>query len=143
MSSETPKYWSCDADGESLSCTTKDEAVEAYLDEYGRDWCARLPCFERGTLTVYGYAEDELDREKIGRWTGEGGPLSRLLEILDEDYGSPEEATEPTTPMEAAERNLIAVVLREYDVWRCHKVCTEEVDVAAWIAEHRPDWKVA
>ena len=51
------------------------------------------------------------------RWNGE--VLYRLLESLDENYGSLEEATEPTKAMQEAEQAFLRVMEAEYRPWRC------------------------
>jgi len=119
-------FWSCDDNDETLSYTDMDEAVEAYLDEHHVE----------GPLKVYGYSRMEV------RYNGGSyGPLEKLLEDLDEEYGSPDdEADDPTEKMREAEAAFIEAVLAEYVPWACETTKTVEIDPVQWIKEHRPDW---
>ncbi|KKN17976.1 hypothetical protein LCGC14_0960340 [marine sediment metagenome] len=120
-------FWSCKDSDEYLHHTTKEEAIEDCLD--GIDVLD-------GTVTVYGYArmivskpgisdaDDLLDEFLCGNW---------------EEYIS-EDGPDITDRMQDAALTFLAVVHEEFIPWSCEVVTTEEVDVAAWITDHRPDW---
>jgi hypothetical protein len=67
--------------------------------------------------------------------------LEPLLESLDEEYCDPNDVyTMPTDEMKSAAAKLAEVVEREYEAWACAEIGTVEVDVMAWVKEHKPDW---
>jgi len=121
--------WSCNREEEHLTYDDMDDAIEAYLDDFG-------PTGERTpkTVTVYGFARMELKR-------AECRVLADLLERLDEEYGDPDgDWGVATTAMEEAEKHFIDVVLAEYCPWACEAVKEVTVDTNEWIKEHRPNW---
>ncbi len=122
-----PTLWSCDNGDENLTHGDIHDAIEKELED--RD----DPLI--GTLTVYGYARMTPDVERPANRV-----VDDLIEHLDEDYGSPDDATEVTASMRAASRTFVQAILSEYSVWGCEEVCQREVDVADWVQRHRPDW---
>jgi hypothetical protein len=127
MSKETPALWGLE-ECESLSAETLDEAVGEMLDGYDPPLPAQIE--------VCGY--DPMDVTK----DIEHYPILQImLEHLDEEYGNPDGPDDTSTPaMVEAERAFREVIKREYRPWGCQVVCRRTVDVAAWVAEHRPDW---
>lgn len=122
--------FSCDDESEELNDTDPDEAVEAHLDR-------RVEALESppiASVTVYGYKRKKLDGPN------EDLLLEDVLERLDEEFGSPHEATEPTPAMVEAAEAFCSVIRAEYHVWQCEQVAKARVDVAKWVRRHRPDW---
>lgn len=121
--------WDCSDDAEVLYHKTQNEAIETFLDDLAPD--------EREeTVTVYGYArmvvpkpglsdaKDLVDETFEGRWEefiGEDGP-----DITDR--------------MNEAALTFLTVLHEEFTPWACEQITSEEVNVAAWVAENRPDW---
>ena len=130
MSEPKVEYWDCDEGAEELRHRCMHDAIEYCLDGMHPD---PLP----ETVEVHGFARMQLNPAE---WSGWRGPLESFLENLDEDYGHPTDYTTPTDTMRKAERAFVEAVLREYEVWRCYKVCTETVNVAEWVRENRPEW---
>lgn len=113
-------------DEERLTHDDMDEAIEAILDA----WDGPLT----GTVTVCGFARMpfRLDFDRI---------LDDILERLDEELSNPDgEPTEPTPKMRAAAEALVDAIKADYVVWACEEVERHEIDVQAWVREHRPDW---
>lgn len=129
-----PEFWDADCydcirDTESLIHTDPDEAVEAYLDER----CdAPLPA----TVKVTAFKRRKLGpRDANPEWI-----LESLLEQLDDEYGNPDEGTDPTPAMKAAAEAFAEAIRREYVVWTCEAVATATVDVKAWERRYAPGW---
>lgn len=113
------QFWSCREDDEYLSHETIEEAVEAWADDLHP---GPLP----ETVTVYGFARMELPTTE--RLASEA--LARLLEWMDEEYGDPHGATEPTPTMEAAAFAFAQTFRAEYVPWACEQVERRTVRVA-------------
>lgn len=123
------KYWSVE-DVEDLVYTTVYDAVEMYLDGLGSLRALK----EIGVLKVYGYAP-LLTGGLSDRY------LEEILEDLDERYGNPDsDPSSLTEKMESAWEAFEAVVRSEYESWTCEVVETVEIDVQAWLKEHRSEW---
>ena len=121
-------YWSIE-DEEQLSHSDPHDAIEEYLDQIEISMLT-----EEHTVTVYEFKPMEVDPKFLH-------PLDVLLEHLDEEYGNPEDYSEPTAKMKEAEAAFVKIVLEEYDVWGCEKTGKfETVNSLVWIREHRPDW---
>lgn len=131
MSFEEADFYSCQADAEELFETDPDEAIEAHLDNV----VDFRPLPEE--ITIYGWKKVALEprRDCLVDLA-----IEPVLERLDEDYGDPEEATEPTEAMLAATRAFIDAVLADYKVWRCEPCGQQTVAVLPWVREHRLDW---
>lgn len=121
--------WGQDGD-ELLIHYSADEAIEDIIDGRHPD-----PIDSIGKITVYEYEP----RDVNGRYFY---PLEWMLEILDEEYGDPNDCgTEPTEKMKAAEKVFVDAVLSEYLPWTCEqsgKAVT--VNALDWVRENRPDW---
>ncbi len=125
--SETPEFWGYEGD-ERLTAGDIDECVEDKLDSmHPEPWPE--------TITVHGFVVDTV---KPGPWAGR--ILEFTLEWLDDNYGSTEESTEPTTRMRQAAKEFEAAMLSEYEVKQCRKVCEETVNCQEWVEEHCPHW---
>jgi hypothetical protein len=113
---------------EELSNEDPDEAIGDHLESLKREEWPE-------TLTLHGFV-----RIKVGEnWSS--GPLTQVLDELDEEYGSPDRSnTKPTPAMEAAERTFLDAVIAEYKPWACEQIYEEEVSVLEWVKEHQPDW---
>ncbi len=61
--------------------------------------------------------------------------LEDILEFLDDNYGDPEEGSDPTDDMNSAAQKLSDIVRAQYFVWQCDAVLEVEVDVKAWMLE--------
>ena len=121
-------YWDCCDDAEILYHDEKFEAIEAYLDG-GDRW--------DGTITVHGFARMVVP-EPID---GDANELiNSHFEGSWEEYLSPVDSPITTERMLAAARIFLRVMHEDFEPWVCEIVTSEEVDVAAWIAEHRPKW---
>jgi len=118
--------WDCDDSAEQLNYSTKKVAIEAHLD--GREqW--------DGTVTVYGYARMIVPKptmddavELVENW----------FEYRWEEYIGEDGPDTPDSTVEAAHKFLI-VMHKEFVPWACEVVTSEEVNVAAWVAENRPN----
>lgn len=118
-------YWSCNQFQEKLSCISKDEAIEYYLDdiEEGK---------EPETVKVYGFARQEVSDNEDGI-----GILEDFLANLDENYGDPDgDCTEMTDSMKKAAKVFVDTVISEYEIWTCDCVYEEEVDLKKWIEKN-------
>ena len=128
---EKPVFWDC-ADGEELHHTDPDDAIECHLN----NWFPRVP----ETVTLTGYTHDVVPIDAVDHLLGsDGGPLRAVLDALQEPFGNPEEPIDATPAMLEAERAFVAAVLKAFVPWACHEVCSEDVDVVAWLREHDPE----
>ena len=127
--SRTIVFWDSE-DEERLTHTDQDDAIECILD-------MSMPGELSGTLEICGYAHLELPRaESLCDHV-----LEHILEGLDEEHGDPEGSySEPTDNMKKAAKVFVTAVLSEYMGWACEIVERKNIDVAAWVKEHRPDW---
>lgn len=110
-----------------LAHETMDEAIEAILDD-------RYPDQLIGKVTVCGFARMpvRLDFDMI---------LEDILERLDEELSDPDSEPSKSTPkMRAAAEALVDAIKADYELWACEEVERREIDVQAWVREHRPDW---
>ena len=129
------EFWDCDDGAELLNYQDIDEALESHLDsevfEAQQDGDP-LP----SEVIVYGYAP-----MKIAAPTEKDADnfLRDFLEGHHEDYQG-EDGIEPTDAMTQAAFAFLKVLHAEWVPWMCEVVETKTVNVAAWIAEHRPDW---
>ena len=114
--------WSCSPEADLLTSSDPEDAVTDWLEnEYSGD-LADVP----DKVTVYGFAP-MLITHPCGY---ECNVLDDLLEVLDEEYGDQVdgEPTKQTEGMQKAAHIFVASVLKEYHVWACEQVCTEEVE---------------
>ena len=110
---------------EHLTATNIDDAVTAYIEEmmeYGP------PVKLMKLLPVQGYIRME---PHIAYRT----VLDRLIEDLDEEHGSMDSdfVAEITEEMIEAERNLIDVVMRDYQGYQCEPAVEVVVDLATYM----------
>lgn len=114
-------YWEVGDCNGVLTHKTPDEAIEEHLR-----WLD-APDIERDPIVkLYAYRRKTVDRVMSHKWSS---VLESLLELLDEHYGNPEKASEPTDAMKTAHTKFVDAVLDEYDVWQCDIVGVMEVDL--------------
>lgn len=113
------ELWDCNEDCETLRYDNITEAVECWADDIHPDPLPEM-------VTVYGF--NHLSLPSVERLAGD--ILESVVESLDGDYGSDEEATEHTPAMKAAALAFATVMRAEYTVWRCEQVAKEDVRVA-------------
>lgn len=121
--------WDCEKDRDVLIHSTKDEAIEYFLDT---ERCSPLPLGEK--ITVYGFARMPVVF-----------PSARMIvqdiyELLDDDYNTPGEWTEPGECVEKEAEKLLEKIKQDYVPWACEVVHEEEVDVTQWVKENCPHW---
>lgn len=131
-----PVYWDL-PDREHLQYTSLEEAIEGNLDGWmdQRKGTPELLEALPETLTLAGFARMEPDAE---RWPE--SVLEDFLNCLDENYGNPDDYTDPTEGMKEAAKVFVEAVLKEYTAWACIEVCRKVIDVHAWVRYHRPEW---
>jgi hypothetical protein len=119
------EFWGAE-DQERLTHDDMDEAIEEMLD-------GAEPMPE--TITICRYTPMKVVMPDALEW---------VLETLDDEYGDPDDDyTTPTDVMKEAAQKFLDVIEREYHTWACDMVEKREVDVAAWVKEHRPNWLTA
>ncbi len=121
-----PVFWGL-KDQERYHHTDMGDAIYEILDA---KW-PNLP----DTLTLVGMSPQKVS----GHPVDPDRLVEMVLETLDEEFGDPEEYSEPTPMMKVAAEVFVAAVVDEYKVWTCEKVTEETVDVKAWCATHEPD----
>jgi hypothetical protein len=124
-------YYTC-ADPDELTHDDPDEAVEEYLDGfYGME----LP----ETVEVKRYCRRVIGERQV-RAEAEYA-LGGLMERLDEEYGSPDNATDITAEMRTVMLEAVQKVVGMYSVWTCEEVKPPlEVSTAEWIRKNAPEW---
>ena len=120
-------------DQERIRSSTLEEAIEYSLtNDVDLDdvLSGKIDC-----LTFIGYKRKPVIRHTLR-------PLERLLEILDEEYGDPDndDGTEPTTDMNTAESKFLDAVLKDYAVFWCEAACTQAIPPLSWLKEKWPHW---
>jgi hypothetical protein len=126
--SEKIEFWDCSDQTETLHWEDKNQAIESYLDDLTHD-------DQPATLTVYGFARMSPNWKRL-----EINVLDDLIENLDEEYGSPDEATIQTAIMQQAAKEFVQKIAAEYQTWSCVVKTSEEINVMEWIKENRPHW---
>ena len=126
MSEREIVFWAPE-DADELSCDDLDEAIQDALEEMDE-----LPVI----LEMWGYAR--MQPTPPGGFTD--WALEDLLEMLDGEYGDPDNTSTPTEAMRKAAETFVASVLKEYVVWMCEPVEKRTINVAEWIQENRPVW---
>ncbi len=117
-------FWDCHKHQERLYHDNVADAIYAYLDDIRPN---ELP----EKITVYGWVRVEVD-EPDAKYV-----VERILEDIDEEYGDPDGDTPEITPkMLEASKELIKVVMSEYECWACEEVTEEEIIVADWMKEN-------
>jgi hypothetical protein len=122
------KYWTCNESDEVLTAESVDDAIQYFVDE--------VEVVPR-KLKVYGFAQIEIPpnaKDRIGKYV-----LENIIEILDDDWGNPEDGSEITEEMRTASQDFAGKILDLYHVWRCEKVEEVEVDMVAWCTENEPE----
>ncbi len=140
-----PTFWTCDDSAEYLDHSDQEAVIEEFLDNFFEmreptsKGLARMP----EKVTVYGYSRRKLDDDEPA--LDPNAIIERILEDLDEEYGSPagdHELLSETDMAVIKERvdSLIAEVRARYYPFACEQTHEVEVDTKAWIKEHREDW---
>jgi hypothetical protein len=124
-------YDCCNA--ESLTHKSEYEAVLAYLDGIEPElWPSQVEvrAYRRGFVSNYmkGICRDTV--------------LENVLELLDEEYGNPEEGESVTQAMEEAATVFVDAMVSEYSVWVCEEVPEESIRVKTvdWVREYQKHW---
>jgi len=122
----------CDKLSESLTHKDVNSAVDHMLDG--------LPCdLWPDMLKVYAW-----NREKL-RWSAHGlaGLIcARAMELLDEEYGHPDELSTVSNYAFALAQTFAENVIAEYKVWSCERAPSDDVtvNVARWVRENKRAW---
>src|SRR4051794_41186021 len=113
---DSAELYTCDPE-EEITESDPDEALRYYLDG-----CNGLP--ER--VTVYAFRPKTVAPN--AREAFAGYVLDELLRLLDDnEYGNPDDASEPSYPMHAKALAFVNAVLDEdYTVWACEQVASRE-----------------
>lgn len=122
-----PTYYDCHEDPEYLSHQDVSEAIEAWADDLDPD--KPLPEMVR----VYFYEREEINQGMLDRHAEH--VVESVLEYLDEEYGSPDDYTEPTEMMKVAARVFLRVVKAEYRVWRCKQTGSQTFRVSEYVKD--------
>lgn len=125
------EYWDCEEDTDILYYESMDEAIESYLDSH----LDLEDLWSTDTLTVYCFVPIYPTFQIL-----RGYVIEKVLEWLDEEYGSEDGYTEATDAMIEAEGIFIDVILKEYKPQRYKVAKKIEINVAEWVKENRPDW---
>lgn len=123
-------YWDTNSEAEYLHYDDMDEAIEYYLEDID----VKVENFPE-ELEVFGYTRLVPPKDIYC-----GRPLERMLECLDEEFGSPDEGTDPTPEMIQAEKLFIETVLSKYEVWSCKQTISEVINIREWCEKNRSDW---
>lgn len=115
-------FWDCDDGVEELNHTSKDAAIEAYLDDLAED---HLP----DTVILYGYA----------RMTPSEPTMEDAVDLVDtffegnwEDFQGEDQPDTPNSTCEAA-LEFLKVLHKDFVPWACELIESEQVDVKLWI----------
>lgn len=134
-------FYSCDESVEEYTNSDPHEEIAKTLDSVLRpatpDVLAALKsAFGGEILTVYGYTRRKLDANE----PDPAAVLERVIEDLDDEYGGGDDPTDITAAMQDAAAAFVAVIRAEYQVWQCEQTHSAQVNIEAWVREHRPDW---
>lgn len=113
-------FYSCDKDGEELTAKSPEDAIDLYLGDLFDE-------MRPAELEVYAFrrnAVQEHDRAHYAR-----SVVECFLESVDEDYGNPDEATEPDHGMLEAGKAFVDAALQFYVPWRCSCVGSRRMPV--------------
>lgn len=122
-------FYSTTEDVENLQFTERDEALQDYVDQWGTAG-ERIQPGEQ--VMLYLWRRDKLP-SNVGGYVD---CLELLLEAIDEEWGNPEEATEPNDAMRKAEKLFTVAVRAAYVPWRCSIHEQVKVDLHAWCEEN-------
>lgn len=134
MAGEDEALWSVDHEAEEIGSTDPSDAVQDWLDTQEPEMA--LP----DSVRVYAYVRlpARLDSERV---------LEAVLEWIDEEYGPPDDSSEPTPAMKDAADAFTVAILREYKSWQLRRKPELDRDVQvkgnpefdAAPAEEKPD----
>ena len=114
-------FWTCHKDCEVLVHTNMHEAIRAEV--------ATLEGSPK-TLKVFGYRRMKVKVTEL--WD----PLDTIIEYIDEDYGSPHDATKLNKRMKQATSEYLQKIHAAYEPWACELVVSTTIDVVSWMEEH-------
>jgi len=131
-------------DGEELSWTTPEEAIEQWLDGWLSPGCdAEKIITEHTPLTVTAYVRMKVDERFVQRRAE--FMMEDFAEAFCEDYMNPNEHTELVGEKEATVQ-LIALLrdlIAKQNIWACDPVAKKEYstdEILKMMREENPDW---
>ena len=111
-------YYSTSLENERMSAETPEEAVADWLecsDPDPKNWPDTVQTYAYVPMEAHGWPLHASDL------------LKHLIEDLDEEYGDPDEATQPTIALLSAAMEFCAVLRAEYRVWPCVRAPEKDV----------------
>jgi hypothetical protein len=115
------KFYTCDDCAERLTYTDPEEAVYDYISDL-------VPAGMDVEVTLYEHTPTPIPDSRFE-------VLTSLIEFLDDDFGDPDKATEPTPGMVQAEKAFIDAMKSEYVSWACEQTGKQTKTVYAWCME--------
>lgn len=126
-----PEFWGEDY-ADDLTHTAINDAIEEALTGY--DSLDEMP----EVITMKGYVREDIDPHVINALIET--VCETALARLDDEYGNPNEWTEPSKTVKKAAKTFIDILIAEYIVWSGREVDEKEINTRAWIKEYRPEW---
>ncbi len=122
-------FWECHQNAEVLHHETKNEAIENYLDGIDLE-------DEEETVLVYGFARMVAPKpnKSDADYVVEDWFETHWEEFIGEDV------PDITARMNEAALTFLTVLHDEFVPWACEEIESDEINVADWIKENRPDW---
>ncbi|MHA1676471.1 MAG: hypothetical protein ACTSU6_04765 [Candidatus Njordarchaeales archaeon] len=123
------EFWDCE-DAEVLYYEDKNEAIEKILDGVHPDV---FP----SEIEICGYVKRTINCSISNR---ADSVLESILEGLDEEYGNPEDSTEPCKDMIKTTNEFVSKIFSLYNVWQCDIVVREKINTEKWVKGNAPEW---
>jgi len=115
---------------EILTYTEKDEAIERLIDSMASPIPKTLELVKYRRVRIAEPKDSQVD-----------DILVTVLEIIDENYGDPEEPySEPNDEMRAAAVEFINKLQELYTPWACEIESSEVIDCEEWVKKNAPEW---
>ncbi len=115
-----------DEDQEIVTDTDIDDYIENVLEGWG---------LTAGLMVITAYKVRSLKIDP------DGDILDPLLEHIDGEYlDENRDFTKPNEAMKAAAKVFASTIEKEYRVTTCEECGYVNVDIHAWVKEHRPEW---
>ena len=110
-------YYSTSLENEGMSAESPEEAVEEMLEDAHSDgiWPDAVQTYAYVPMEAHGWP---LRPDNL---------LKHIIEDLDEEYGDPDEATQPTIALLSAAMVFCNVLRAEYLVWQCVRAPSQDV----------------
>ena len=110
-------YYSTSLENERMTAESPEEAVEEMLEDAHSDgiWPDAVQTYAYVPMEAHGWPLHASDL------------LEHIIEEIDEEYGDPDEAPEPTPVLVEAAREFCAVLRAEYRVWWCVRAPKKDV----------------